>query len=223
MNPIRLAILIGLVLLTIVGSSAVTQRRRILELRQQMERQVALARSASVVVPDPAAAVQVVPLTEAEKLELLRLRSEVARLRQAAKTPNTGIRSGSVGRTDEVTVFRRPKGYQMAAQTHFAGFDTPENTLESFLWALRNRDTNRMFEALTAESGQIISAGLTQAENGDPIEQIVKMIPGFRIRSADAISDHHVELEVQIDPRSETRTEKMSFDRVDGLWKLNLQ
>ncbi len=229
MHSTRLATRLGIGLLALAGIIAAVQFRRLQALRVETLRANATVAQAQAQfsVAAPHEAPKVTPLTEDEKLELLRLRSEVARLRQAStKSPTrSSSRSGGTGRIPQTapsTGIPFPEGFRPVALAQFAGFATPQDTLESFFWAIRRRDSNVIFQALTAESGQMITTAATHGETENPLEQIARLVPGYRIRSTKTESDNHAELEVQIDPRSPSQSEKMAFDRVDGVWKLRL-
>ena len=233
MNSTRLATRLGIGLLALAGIIVAVQFRRLQALRAETLRANATVAQAQAQfsVAAPHEAPKVTPLTEDEKLELLRLRSEVARLRQASTKSPTRSSSGSgrsggtgpIPQTDPSTGIPFPEGFRPVALAQFAGFATPQDTLESFFWAIRRRDSNVIFQALTAESGQMITTAATHGETENPLEQIARLVPGYRIRSTKTESDNHAELEVQIDPRSPSQSEKMVFDRVEGVWKLRLQ
>lgn len=214
------ATLLGVLLLFGLWGGVAVQRRQISELRGQIEHQGDASRPVTIVATGPPNALGIVPLDEAEKIQLLRLRAEVARLRNAKiTTPVRRITPGTSQGTN-TTVIPLPEGYRPAAQLRYAGFATPESTLESFLWAVRNHDTNVLLQILPPEIAEKFSASLAKGEDNGLFENAGKL-PGFRVRSSRMLSDNNAELEIQIDPRSESQAEKTSFERVDGAWKLD--
>lgn len=215
-----IAILLSVILLVGLWGGVAAQRRQISELRSQIEQQADASRSAAIVAASPPDALGITPLNEAEKIQLLRLRAEVARLRNAKIT--TPVRRSTPGTSQgtNTTGIPLPEGYRPAAQLRYAGFATPEKTLESFLWAVRNHDTNVLLQILPPETAEKFSASLAKGEDNGLFENAGKL-PGFRVRSSRTLSDNNAELEIQIDPRSESGAEKISFERVDGAWKLD--
>jgi len=78
---------------------------------------------------------------------LLRLRNEVSRLTgrkrelTGALTENESLRAQLARRaTNSPAGTGLPAGYIRKNQAKMAGYNTPEDTIQSLLWALNNRD-----------------------------------------------------------------------------------
>ncbi len=220
MKLLSTAVLLSLVLVAGLWNKGIAQRRQLSELRSQIEHSAEVIHSESSNTAGPLTNPGFAPLSESEILQLLRLRAEVARLRQAvsASTPkgDPNILRGTDGLRVSI-----PMDYHPAAQARFAGYATPESTLESFLWAVRSRDTNLFLQALPPGAAEKVTISLPNG-NFDELFDNLRAMAGFRVRASRVVSDHEIELEIQMDPRSESDGEKMSFKRVEDAWKFDL-
>lgn len=169
------------------------------------------------------------PLTESEKVTLLRLRSELAQLKRdaqirartgtgAAGTP-TGVRA--VGTNPASGNAALPPGYRRTAEFQFRGYDTPENALESLVWAAKNQDTNALIAALPPEIVKPSRPGATPFDYTHLFQSIGRM-PGLRVVSKAQIGDDQATLKLQADPRNESSADDLWFRRIDGQWRIDL-
>ena len=46
-----------------------------------------------------------------------------------------------------------PPGYIRKSEARMVGYSTPDDTLQSFLWAIQNRDLTNVLQALAPDSG----------------------------------------------------------------------
>ena len=163
--------------------------------------------------------------TESVSPEVLRLRSEITRLnarkRELANVTEEGegLRARlATAQAEAPTEMRLPPGYIRKAQAQFAGYSTPENTIQSFLWALQRHDVARFLQALLPEEAQSVSNRL--GTSGAPrIFQPWDVLPGMAVESRQDLPDGTVELQVAIGPGM--APQKLQMRLVDGEWKLN--
>ena len=175
--------------------------------------------------PSQAPAVTRVELTPAEKLEQARLRAEVARLRDrqralaGAAEENQRLRA-ELARSGTNAVSRDlplPPGYIRRSAARLQGYDTPRHALESFIWAIEQRDTNSLFAALHPEDASGMADQLAR-QGTDAGFQELAQIPGYVVSREEPAGDDETTLWLEFAPGS-TSTE-MKFQRVDGQWRL---
>lgn len=164
--------------------------------------------------------------------ELLKLRNQVSQLtRQRDELAFIGADNERLKAQAASRATNGPgsSGYIRKSEAKFAGYDTPESTLQTFLWAIRNKD----FEAWLNTMAPELTAPLRKAaqEPGFSAESMFEganAIPGLAVISLDppqpapgnganeggeTISAH-----VQIAPGMEEQI--ISFRRVAGQWKM---
>jgi hypothetical protein len=160
----------------------------------------------------------------ASSSELLHLRSEVTRLthlREAlvdVRTENERLRSQLAARgTNARSGPALPPGFIRKSEARFLGYRRPEDTLQSFLWALQNRDFTNLLQALTPESAQ----HLLQAQSARATEDFFKdagAIPGLAILGQKTLEDGTVEMQIELTPSVPTET--FHFRQINGEWKM---
>ena len=163
---------------------------------------------------------------EGTSSELLRLRGQVNRLtarqRELASVPaeNEKLRAQvASGLTNAAAANRVPPGYIRKAQAQMVGYSTPENTVQSFLWALRNHDFAKLLQALTPAQAQKLQDQVQRS--GRSVEDFFKdteQLAGLAIRNRTTLPDGSMELEVEFAPG--VPMGKIQAQPVDGEWKL---
>ena len=180
----------------------------------------AQARSAT---PAPKTGSSADALTEAEKLELLRLRGEATRLRErvrglsGVRVENEKLRAQLSAAAQPGGGAGLPAGYVRRRDAPFAGYASPEATLQSLLWAVEHRDTNSLFTAFDAEHSQGMRDALAR-EGAEEFWKETQVIPGWRIVTTDQVADDEVELKVEFVPGDTPQS--MRLKRVGNEWKL---
>lgn len=212
------------------------QRRELARVREAPnQRAAASPASAPTTEPRPATVSPLTgretapPLSDAEIRELLTLRRDVAGLR--ARRPKieqlqaenqrlrTALANAGKSRPDGAL---SPDSYMVASKAKFMGVARPADTLQSFLFAMRNRDTNALFQVLTPAAIASITEQM-QREGPDKFLAGMGTIPGFLIKSLDEKLDGSVEAELQFDPNSPGGTGKLKLQRINGEWRLSLE
>src|ERR1019366_3312248 len=94
-------------------------------------------------------------------LELLKLRSTVTQLIHrrnelaGVSKDNENLRSQIATRGPNASPGTAlPPDYIRASQAQWVGLATPENTIQSFLWSVRNRDVTNLLQTLNVASNQ---------------------------------------------------------------------
>ncbi len=157
--------------------------------------------------------------------ELLQLRSEATRLqarqRELAGVPAAAERLraqlASAG-TNSAGGVRLPAGYLRASTAQLVGYGTPENTLQSVLWAIRNHDVTNLLQALTPEAAQRLQATIS-SRTPEVFFGDADKLPGFEIRNQQTLPDGSVELEVGVVPSD--AGQKVRFQSIGGQWKFD--
>jgi hypothetical protein len=159
--------------------------------------------------------------------ELLRLRSEVTRLtarRQelaGVRAENERLRAQLASRgTNGPGGFQLPTGYMRRSEARLVGYNTPDDTLQSLLWAVQNHDLTNVLQAFTPEIAEQLRAQV--GESPQSIEGFWSKsvgLVGMRIvsREQDA-SDGSVTVEVEVVPGESGP--RPTLRQINGQWKL---
>jgi hypothetical protein len=176
-----------------------------------------LARPAPEANPDKAVSSSVSP-------ELLRLRDQVSRL---AKTrdqlapldvENKMLKANLAGSTTNAAL----SGYIHKSRARMMGCDNPANTLETFLWAVQNKDFARFLEVLTPETIKAFKqAEERQGYSAQALFQGLEELPGFGILRTQQVAPDVIAAEVQLVP--DLAPEQMIFKQIEGKWKLSAE
>lgn len=220
----------------LLGLGAVLyQQRGLAELREHRDRLTesaagqAVSPGASATVPAGPGSVSSTAsaggLTDAERVELMRLRSRVTDLRERqrgrAAVSNEQVRLqarlASVNRQSKTSF---PEGWVKRQEARMAGTATPQAAFETMIWAFEHRDTNVLFQIVPAE----MRASMKHMLEGDQAEEFwrgVGKFPGFCVRSVKQIDDTTAELSVEMVPGAGGPTIKARLE--EGNWRVGLR
>ena len=102
--------------------------------------------------------------------ELLRLRNEVTRLTErrrelaGVRAENERLRAQVASRgANGPGGFKLPPGYVRKSEARMVGYSTPDDTLQSMLWAIQNRDLTNLLQAFTPEMAKEFRTGIAQS------------------------------------------------------------
>jgi hypothetical protein len=141
---------------------------------EMLQSQVTELSSRRLVPPTPASDDSRQSASASDKVELMRLRGEVARLRAEAAevakaaAPRTRPLMKAKGRFKPNAPLSTQPGYVPTGQGQFVGFATPEDALQSFLWASANPGSGKLLSTLALpdevkkhlpEDGQNVAIG----------------------------------------------------------------
>jgi hypothetical protein len=212
------ALLTMLFLAAVVG--VVAQTRRITELRQEKRH---LVFPEDLPEPDPPG---VAPSPNAELVpvdssrELLRLRAEVTRLSQQRRSLLSV--SNEYQRLNAQLASRRvpevgsalPPGYLRTSQAKLVGYATPEDTLQSIMWAISHQDVTNLVKGLAPAEAQKFQSQMSANEFFRDTSSFI----GASIKERYPMADGSVELMAELVPG--LPAQRLRFLRIDGEWKL---
>ena len=159
--------------------------------------------------------------------ELLRLRSEVTRLTErrrelaGERAENERLRGQLASRgTIGPAAFQLPPGYIRKSEARLVGYNAPDDTLQSLLWAFQNHDLTNVLQAFSPELAEKALAELARSDR--PIEELFAQgtsFPGVRIvkREPDA-SNGAMTVEVEVVPGEPGP--RLTFRQTNGQWKI---
>lgn len=156
--------------------------------------------------------------------ELLRLRNEVSQLMTRRRgmsdlrTNNQQLTAALAARgTNNASL---PPGYVRARDAQWMGMSTPENTFQSFLWAIQKRDQAALLRLITPESAAKISQELAQ----NPGKFFGETpIPGFRPLKQTKDADIFIRMQIEIIPGQEVFPgAEINFRQIDGEWRMDI-
>lgn len=230
----RRVLLSGLLVLVCVATlwGIWSQQNQLADLRaegQQIQAQLAgrADSSASTGVADIGGAGSVAPPTLAVTPELLRLRSEVTRLTErrrelaGVRADNERLRAQLARRgTNGPAGFQLPPGYVRRSEARMVGYSTPDDTLQSLLWAIQNHDLTNALQAFAPERTENLRA--KAGETPESIEEFFSEaagLVGVRIvnREQDA-SDGSLTVQVEVVPGEPGP--RITFRQINGQWRI---
>ena len=160
--------------------------------------------------------------------ELLRLRSEVTRLSErrrelvVVRAENERLRAQLARRgTNGAGGFQLPPGYLRKTEARPVGYNTPEDTLQSLLWAFRNRDMTNILRAFTPGQAESLRASVCDSRQSmDSFFADSKGIVGLRVLKREQnANDGSIALELEVFPGMPGRP--LTFRQINGQWKID--
>jgi len=159
--------------------------------------------------------------------ELLRLRGEVGQLERrkrelaSIRTENETLRTQLATKgTNAPTGIVLPAGYIRKADAKLAGFGTPEDTIQSMLWAIQNRDTATFIQAFNPEAAKQMEAEIERRGSAEEFFKEAEAMPGLRILGKETESNDTTVLTIEMIPGDESSSQKVRFKQFAGQWKL---
>ena len=163
--------LIGLSLtasVAMLGTVAI-QRLQVVDLRAEQQQKLADATAPAETLPPP----QVASYPSVSR-ELLQLRNQVGQLRRRrdellpVRAEHDRLVLELAARATNASSL--PRNFIRKSEARLVGYNSPEATLQSFLYAIRNRDLTNFFQAFTPEGvSRLKSQGL---ESPDRLEKL---------------------------------------------------
>ncbi|MHB1308484.1 MAG: hypothetical protein ACYDC1_19605 [Limisphaerales bacterium] len=206
------------------GLAAFRQQFQLRDLATSADRLQTTLRSTTKPTAPPAVR-SATALSEAEKLELMRLRAEVTRLRQRqrelanVRQENEVLRStfATGGTNGSGARFTALPGWVRRQEAQFLGNATPEAALQSFFWAIEHRDTNVLMQILSEDQAEHIRRAI--AEEPDKFWARIAIVPGYRLIASEPRSDTEVVLKVETLPTEPP--DEMRVSKVGNEWRLS--
>ena len=166
--------------------------------------------------------------------ELLRLRNEVTRLTErrrelaGVRAENEQLRAQlAAGGTNAPGQFQSLPGYVFKNQARFVGYNTPEDAVQSMLWAVRNHDLTNLLQACTPEAAQKIHGELALAPR--LIEEVYHLsedVPGVRVMPPDSwnntgLNTNTGQMWLQLEFVPGLSGTRIPLRQTNGQWKLD--
>jgi hypothetical protein len=156
--------------------------------------------------------------------ELLRLRNEVNQLNRRKQELSGVIAENqklkaTLASAPTNSGVKLPPGYIHKNQARMAGFATPENTIESLLWAIQNRDVNSLLQAFAPEAAKRIQDQISGTSPQQFFDNSVPL-PGLAILKSERMPDGTVQLIAEIAPG--IPAVPLRLQQIDGQWKISM-
>jgi len=162
-----------------------------------------------------------------EVTELHKLRNETRQLRgqtealPSLQAENRRLKASAASPTDPPRPALDSQPPITIEQAAFAGMATPEATLQSFLWAIRQEDIQAYRTCLTPEQQkEMESRGEEQIRTN--MRGAKGHLKGFRIAAKKQVSAEEIQLGVQAYGGDEEQLMALPFKRIGNEWKLDL-
>jgi hypothetical protein len=210
--------------------AVIAQHQQLGHLRAEREAQLAaLSQDAAAPAPTevkPAEPGSAPPQAEGSS-ELLQLRNEVTRLTQRrqglanVRAENERLRTQLATRgTNATPGAALPPGFIRKSQAQMVGFSSPQNTLQTLLWAVQNHDANTVLQSFTAETAQTMQAQVQQpGHSADEFFREAEALIGMALIEQKQLPDGSIEGKVQVAP-DDSSPQRITFRQVNGEWKL---
>jgi hypothetical protein len=159
--------------------------------------------------------------------ELLRLRSEVTRLIErrreltGVRAENERLRTQLASRgTNSPGGFPLPPGYVRKGEARMVGYNTPDDTLQSLLWAVQNHDLTNVLQAFTPERAEQLQAEARQSDQftEDFFRDSAAFVGMAIVGRKQDTNDGSIEVEVEVLPGMPL--EGFNFRQINGHWKI---
>jgi len=157
--------------------------------------------------------------------ELLQLRDQVTRLsarkRELAGVADENERLRAQLAARATNAVQLPPGYLRRTEARMVGYNTPEATIETFLWAVQKRDFQNVLRSLTPEAAQRLQTPIQQGSRS--VEDLFRemILPGLHILERQQQEDGSIVLKVEVVPGS-PESETLRLRQIAGQWKLDM-
>jgi len=196
------------------------QGRRLTQLRIEQQRLVGQFSGAEPAPALPASEnVEVTPSMEVPN-ELLQLRNEVSQLnRRNRELEGVGAENLSLKQQLAARGTNRMDlgaGFIRQSEARMAGYETPEATLETFLWAIRTRNQSAVLEALSSDTVKDINARLGGT---DDLFKGSEMLFGLRMVRKEVLPDGTIAAVLEVTP--DLPPAMVLFRQLNNQWKMS--
>jgi len=164
-----------------------------------------------------------------ETRDLHKLRNEVRQLREQAKglaqvqSENQRLKATVVTRTNATTPAAAAQPLTTLDQVSYFGMDTPEATLQSFLWAVRQEDVRVFRNCLTPERQKEMESQ-SEEQIRVKMREMKSQFKGFQVAAKKEVSVNEVQLGLQffVEGQQEQPKAALPFKRISYEWKLDV-
>jgi hypothetical protein len=174
----------------------------------------------------PAASIDPSPGTpSSNSMEVLKLRDEIGQLNRRKvelaqwATEAQRLRA-ELARSAGDTGYKLPANFIRRAQAKDVGMNSPENTLQTFVWALQNRDFTRLLATMTPTAAERVQSQFQQGgRTPESLFKEAEVLPGFGVNGREDLPDGTVQLDTQLIPGQPSV--KLRFELMDSAWRLS--
>ena len=162
---------------------------------------------------------QTEPAGDRGSSELLQLRNQVGQLnrqmRELSQVQQEQVRLQEQLRQAGTNKFIR------RSQAKRAGYQTPADTMETFLWSIQNRNVEALLECFTPEAAVAFKqAAANSGRSSEDFFREVQALVGMKITNQKTLPDGSIEIEVEMAPGPGIPSAKLRLENVNGQWKL---
>lgn len=172
----------------------------------------------------PAAPLNFKQNSHSPSIELLQLRAEVTRLgNRKRELANAQVESerlhGQLATrgTNAPSGVPLPPGYLRKSEARNVGYATPENTIQSLLWAIKNRDSLSLLQAFVPENAKQLKERMKSLSSTEDFFKEYEVLPGMHVLGKEAGADGAEVLTIEFMPGV---AEQLTFQQFEGQWKL---
>jgi hypothetical protein len=228
-------VLLSIVLIVVCGAvicGMALQQGQLTRLRAEQRQFVAQ------LTPSPDSPAQMASVSPETRLvtspvpsELLRLRNEVTRLTERrrelagvqAENERLQAQLASQG-TNAAAGTRPPPGYLRRSEARMVGYNTPEDTIQSLLWAIHSHNFTNLLQVFTADEAEGMRDRVSQSKRSiKEYLQGAEAVPGMAVVSRKEGADGPESLEVEVEIGPNLPHEWISLRQVGGQWKIAQQ
>jgi hypothetical protein len=163
------------------------------------------------------------PVVSPPSDELLRLRNQVSQLTRrerelaGVQSENERLRMQmAAARTNNVQL---PASFIRKSEARNLGYATPEATLETFLWAARNRDLTAFLACFTPEMAAQLNKEIERTGSAEKFFEKADALPGINVLGRVDKSDDRAAYKVELMPGTRP-DELLLFRRINGEWRM---
>ena len=197
---------------------------------ETLRQQSVAAASAVVTEPSQASSHEIAALQEANR-DLPKLRNEVRRLRdekrefERLQTENERL-AATLKARPKATAPRmsEAEGFVLREKWTHAGFATPEATVQTFFWALANKDVRAWAHCMSGKDAEKMVQQMQESTDGGATRMERKFaevaeVQGFRVAEKKQVAEDKVELGLQAAAGGHVMS--MRLQLVDGEWRFS--
>ena len=160
--------------------------------------------------------------------DLYKLRNEVHQLREQAKelagvrAENERLRAAGDRRAPDGTPSAEARPWLAADEINFAGYGTPEATLQTLFWAAKQGDVESVKKCLTPEAQKKMAEQSPDELRGD-MKRMFERFKGVRVAARNVISAEEIRLGVQINLADHETPDETAipFKLIAGEWRMD--
>jgi hypothetical protein len=217
-------LLLGITVAVVEWNMISNLRSENLELKNQLQQSKAIDESAlkqkqaqlSAETEQLRAQLKELPRLRGELQQLRKATNELAKLReenQQLKSRGVAVASILSAPADQGTSFKKENWA-------FAGYATPDSTLQSMVWAMSQGDMKTFLAGVSPEGRAMLEKeweNKTEAQIADEGRKEMEKTTGYHILDRKTVSNEEVELQMVMD--GENHIEKISMKKYGNEWK----